>query len=284
MRGDGKQWLKKYGIVTLGTMLMGAGVSCFYVPCRVVGGGVSGLSTILYYLAGIPADVSVTVINLILFIIAGLVLGKRFAFGSLYGLITVSLAIRLFSYVPALTQNTLMAAIYGGFLYGCGAGLALSVGASTGGTDIIGRLLQHRFPHLPIGKLLLVVDGLVIAASVVYFRDSELLLAGVLALVISTGTVDMLMRKLNRATMALVVTEKGEELAARLVQCAPRGITLLEGRGAYSGAEKRLLLCVLKEAEVAEYFQQTVQEVDSQAFVIFSQAEKIMGNGFSVYK
>lgn len=275
--------IRKYFIVALGTMLMAMGISLFYLPNKIVGGGVSGVSTVLYHAFSIPADISLLIINMVLFVICAFVLGREMFFGSLFGIVTVSLFIRLFGFFPQATDNVILSMVYGGFLYGAGAALALSQGASTGGTDIVGRLLQYIFPQAPIGKLLLLVDGIIILVSFIVFKETELLLCGIIALVISTFTVDYIIDMLNISALISVVTDKGEEIAKQLIKDSKRGVTMLDGKGAYSNEKKQLLIYAVKKSET-ERVTKTIKQLDKDAFVILSESKKIFGRGFNTYK
>ena len=145
------------------------------------------------------------------------------------------------------------------------------------------RVIQHFLPRFPIGKLLLVVDGLVIAASLIVFKDTELVLFGIFALFFSTFCVDWLIRKLNVSKIVFLITDKGEEISRYLVSTSPRGVTLLKASGAYSSENKMMLFCALKENEVAE-FQKKVLSIDDKAFIVYSESQQIMGNGFYIYR
>ena len=191
--------------------------------------------------------------------------------------------IEVFSYVPSLTENVLLAALFGGILYGCGLGLAFIAGGSTGGTDILGRLLQFKFPRMPIGKLLLIVDGIIIGVSLIIFRQTDLALFGILTLFVNTFTIDWMIRRMNVSCLAFVISDKGEFIAQHLVSTSPRGVTMIDAKGAYTMEQKNLLLCALKSAE-ADAFQKKILALDPDAFVIFSQSQFIVGNGFMIYR
>lgn len=190
---------------------------------------------------------------------------------------------QLFTLCPPITKDPLLATIFGAVIYGLGLGINFAAGASSGGTDIIGRILQHFFPRMPIGKLLLVVDGLVITAALILFRQINLALYGVVGLVISTYVIDMIIRKLNVSKLAFVISEKGDEIADYLISTSPRGLTKIDVVGAYTGKEKMMLIGALKASEI-EKFQAKILEIDSHAFIIFAESEQIVGNGFRVYR
>lgn len=269
--------------VLFGVMMVAFSISIFYVPNKIVSGGVSGISTIVYYTLGVPTSISYAAINIVLIILGLFVLGKRFIVKSFVCSMLLSGFIEIFSWFPPITENVFLATIFGGALYGFGIGLAFSQNASTGGTDILGRLFQHFFPHMAIGRLLLIIDGIVILASFLVFKEMELILFGITALMVSSFSIDYLIRKLNISKLAFVITDKGEEIAKFLVSTSPRGVTIFDVTGAYSSTKKTMLMCALKEREMPE-FQKKIDELDENAFTIFSESQQIVGNGFHVYR
>lgn len=263
--------------------MVGFAVSEFYIPNKIVSGGVSGLSTILFHTLGIAPGLSFAVINVVLLAAALRFLGKSFVINSLIGATLLSAFVQIFSYLPSICNDVFLGSVFGAVLYGAGIGLTLVEGASTGGTDILSRLLQRFFPHIKIGNLLLAVDAAVIAVSLAVFGRTELALYGIIALAISSYAVNWLILKLNISKLAFVVTDCGEEIARYLVANSPRGVTIVRATGGYTMENKTVLMCALKENE-AERFQKRVLEKDRTAFIIFSESSQIVGNGFRVYK
>lgn len=272
-----------YLAIILGAAMVGFAISVFYTPNKIVSGGVSGIATILYHILGIDTAVSYLVINIALLLIALFFIGKEFVINTIGGTLLVTLFVEVFSYIPPVTDDVFLASVFGAGFYGIGIGLALINGASTGGTDIIGRLVQKAVPHARIGTLLLAIDFLVIAASFVSFENIDLALYGIIALAIDSVAINWLISKLNISKLTFVVTDKGAEMGDYLVHHSPRGVTLIEAKGCYTNTGKQVLLCALKESEV-EKFQKRVLDIDPNAFVIFSESSQIVGNGFRVYK
>lgn len=278
-----QKMIKKYAVIVLGTAMVGFAVSGFYIPNKIVSGGVSGLSTILFHTLGIAPGLSYAVINVALLAAALRFLGKSFVLNSLIGALLSSIFVQLFSYLPGVFDDVFLGAVFGAILYGTGIGLTLAEGASTGGTDILGRLLQTFFPHIKIGNLILVADTVVIGVSLAVFGRAELALYGILALMISSYTINWLIRKLNISKLAFVVTDCGEKVVKHLISNSARGVTVVRATGGYTMENKTVLMCALKENE-AEGFQKRVLEKDASAFIIFSESTQIVGNGFRVYK
>jgi len=277
------QKVKNTLLFLIGPIITAFGISVFYLPNKVVSGGVSGLSTILYHIAKIPPGLSFAVINIIFLLISFKVIGKEFVIKTLIGAANISIFVQIFSELPPMTDDIILATIFGSLLYGFGIGLTFLSGGSTGGTDILGRLLQYFFPHIKIGKLLLFVDAAVILTSLITFGNINLTLWGIVALFLSTFSVDWLIQKLNISKLAFVVTEKGEEIAKHLVSTSPRGVTIIDVVGAYTMEKKQTLMCALKEVEIPD-FQKKILSLDSEAFIIFSESQQIVGNGFHVYR
>lgn len=280
-----KSKLLIYFLRTLGAALAAFAISVFFTPNKIVNGGVSGVATMIYYATEgkVSTGAGFAIINFSLLLIGLKILGKDFVLRTVYVSGILSVFVELFAYIPTVKVDPILAALFGAVIYGIGLGIAFATGASSGGTDILGRIFQWKFPNMPIGKLLLIVDGLIIAASLVLFKEFNLTLYGVVALAVSTTAIDWIIAKLNFSRIAFVITDRGDEIAEKLVTTSPRGVTLIDVEGAYSHGEKKMLFCALKDSEV-EAFQRKILEIDETAFVVFSESQKIVGNGFYLYK
>jgi len=267
----------------IGTMTTGFAIGSFLTPNKIVGGGASGISTILFHTFGIQPGVSFFILNILFLLIGLTVLGKQFILKTLIGITLLSLFTQIFSLFPIYTENLILSTIFGGGLYGIGIGMSFAAGASTGGTDIIGRIIQTKFSSVPIGKMLLFVDGIIIIISLIIFKNIELTLFGIFTLFVSSYSIDFIISKLNVSKMVFVVTDKGEEISKTLVSTSPRGVTLIDVKGVYTDSEKQMLFCALKESE-CEAFQKKVLSTDENAFIVFSESQRIKGNGFYLYK
>jgi len=266
-----------------GTMMTGFAIGAFLTPNKVVGGGASGISTILFHTFGISPGLSFFVINLVFLLLGLRVLGKDFIIKTLIGITLLSVFTEVFNLIPIYTENLFLSVVFGGGLYGLGIGMSFAAGASTGGTDIIGRIIQTKFSHVPIGKMLLFVDGVIILVSLIVFRNLELTLYGILTLLVSSFSIDYIISAFNVSRLVFVITDRGEEIAKRLVSTSPRGVTLIPVHGVYSDSEKQMLFCALKESEVSA-FQKKILEIDSAAFIVFAESQRIKGNGFYLYQ
>lgn len=277
-----KEKMKSGILVFVGITLVAIAISMFLVPNKIVNGGASGLATIIYYTIGLKPSISNAIINGILLLFSLICFGKKFVAKTLSSIVGLTLLIEVFSYFPPVTDNVLLASIFGAVLYGMGIGIVLSQGSTTGGTDIMGRLIQHQRPHWKIGKILLGVDFFVIFLSLITFKTTEAVLYGILALFLSTNAIDWLMKSLNISKLAFVITDKGQEISDFLISTSPRGVTLVEATGGYTHENRQVLICALKESELPE-FQRKILAMDQDAFIIYSESQQIVGNGFYIY-
>ena len=277
-----KEKMKSGILVFVGITLVAIAISMFLVPNKIVNGGASGLATIIYYTIGLKPSISNAIINGILLLFSLICFGKKFVAKTLSSIVGLTLLIEVFSYFPPVTDNVLLASIFGAVLYGMGIGIVLSQGSTTGGTDIMGRLIQHKKPHWKIGKILLGVDFFVIFLSLITFKTTEAVLYGILALFLSTNAIDWLMKSLNISKLAFVITDKGQEISDFLISTSPRGVTLVEATGGYTHEDRQVLICALKESELPE-FQRKILAIDEDAFIIYSESQQIVGNGFYIY-
>ena len=274
---------KQYSLIFIGLLMVAYATGTCFLPNKIVSGGVSGISTVLYHLFKVPFGVSYGIINAILLIIGFKIVGKQFTIKTLICTAILSVMMDLASYIRPLTNDIFLATVFGAIIYGVGIGLALTNGASSGGTDILSRIIQAIFPHITIGKLIMFVDAVVIISSLIVFRKIDIALYGIVALVLSTFAIDKLISFLNISKIAFVMTNKGEDIANRLIDTSPRGVTIVDVKGAYTGENKYMLMCALKQKEVVA-FQNNILDIDPEAFIIFSESTQIVGNGFYVYK
>lgn len=274
--------MKSHLLILGGIALVAIAISNFFVPNKVVNGGSSGLSTIIYYILGIKPALSNAVINGILLLLGFICFGKNFVAKTILSIIELTILLEVFSYFPPVTDNVLLASVFGAVLYGIGIGIVLSQGSTTGGTDIMGRLIQHKRSRWKIGKILLGVDFFIIFLSLLTFKTTETVLYGMLALFLSTTAIDYLMKSLNISKLAFVITDKGQKISDLLISTSPRGVTLVDATGGYTHEDRQILICALKESELSE-FQKKILAIDEGAFIIYSESQQIVGNGFYIY-
>ena len=267
----------------VGCALFGIGFSLFLQPNALNAGGITGLSMVIVEVLGVGSvGLLSALINLPLFIIGGKKVGKRFFWGSLLGMILISIGIDLAAMLPVPETEPLVGALYGGLLCGLGLGVVFSVGFSTGGSDIIVRLLKRRFQYVPIGVINMVFDACVAVLTAVVFRNiNQALYCGV-AVFVTGRVMDAVVYSFDFSNVALIVTPKYEEVARRLGEELQRGATFLNGEGSYSHQHTKVVLTAVKKQQIAD-MKQLVVEVDPNAFIIVQEAHQVLGDVFSRY-
>lgn len=274
--------MKIYGVITFGALLAALGLNLFLAPLDIVSGGASGIAVLVHSFTGFPMGTLILLINIPLFAIGAWILGGGFGIRSLYGTAVFSLLIDMTTFLPSATENLLMAAIFGGTLFGLGFGMIFLSGATSGGTDILAALLHRLIPGIDVGKWIFVIDTVIISAGACFFGDSERVLSGILSLFIASFLVDYLISGANVAKVVYIISEKGEEIAEKILAELNRGVTGIYTRGMYVKKDRFMLMCVVKRMELAR-LRRIVTELDEKAFFVLSQARQVSGEGFTVY-
>lgn len=277
---------RKYGwiaVTTLGSALFAFGFSCFLMPNDISTGGISGLALVVVELLkfGSVGRLSV-LINLPLFLAAGLKIGRRFFFGSLTGMLVSSVLIDAFALLPMPATDPLIGALYGGVLCGLGLGAVFAAGASTGGSDIVVRLLKLRYRDVPIGQISMCFDAMVVVITGMVFRDLNKALYTGVAVFLSGKVMDVVVYRFDYSKVALIITKEHQKIAEAINDRLDRGATFLHGEGSYTHQEMKVVLTAVKRQQIAE-LKELVMEIDPAAFVIVQEAHQVLGDGFSHY-
>ncbi len=266
--------------IIIGCALTALGLSVFTVPNNIAPGGVSGIATALSSLIGIPVGTLSLVLNIPLMAVALKRLGLKPLAKTIAATVLLSAFIDLFAlWLPGYTNNELLAALAGGGFMGVGLGLLLTRGISTGGTDLIGLMLFKMRPGFSMGQLLMAIDTLVVIFAVVVFRDIEVALYSVVALFVTSKTIDAIQEGLDHAKVIYIITDREEDLLNRIAHEMGRGVTVLPARGGFTGKDKTVLMTIARRNEVAMTLQ-AVRTIDPRAFTIISDATEVHGEGF----
>ena len=275
--------VKNLFFIVLGTVLFGLGFDLFLDPNRINVGGVSGIGMILQHVTGFGSVALWSLlINVPVFLISIRGVGRNFFLGSLVGMLFSNLFLELFLQIPVPETEPLLAALYGGLLTGLGLGLVFIAGASTGGVDIIARLLRPRFPNLPIGRIILCIDIVTVTLTGIVFGDINKALYSAVTLYVSSIALDGVVYGLDYSTVALIISDHHEEISQVICDKLERGVTVLRGQGFYTGQDKQVLLSAIKKRQAAE-LKQLVMEIDPDAFIILQEAHQVLGDGFKRY-
>ena len=269
--------------ILLGCILFGLGFNLFLLPNGLNAGGISGIAMLFVRLTNLGSIGLVTaLVNLPLFALGGMKIGKKFFFGSLLGMLLSSTFIDVFSALPVPQAEPLVGAIYGGVLCGLGSGLVFSQGASTGGSDIIVRLLKLKWQNVPIGTITMSFDLAVVALTGLAYRNVGVALYSGVAIYITGQIIDAVVYRFDYSKVALIVSRRYEQVASRIAKDLERGVTYLEGEGYYSGTQTKVILTAVKKQQLAE-LKKLVVQIDPDAFIIVQEAHQVLGDGFSRY-
>lgn len=271
--------------IIIGCALFGLGFSVFLSPSGLNAGGISGLAMIIVRFAKFGSAGTLTIlINLPLFIIGGLKIGKKFMIGSLIGMALSSVAIDLFALIPSPANlDPLMGAIYGGAICGVGLGMVFTTGSSTGGSDIIVRLLKKRWQHVPIGVINICFDLTVaVLTGIVPVLDISRTLYSGIAIFLCGKIIDAVVYSFDYSKVALIISKHHEEVVTAISEKLDRGATYLHGEGSYSHQDFKVILTAVKRHQIAD-LKRMVVEIDPNAFIIVQEAHQVLGDGFSRY-
>lgn len=278
---NGVKFLGQNLMWVVGCAIYAMAVNAFAIPNSIAQSGVTGLAIIVNHLFGLPIGLTNFLINVPLLILAFVFIGKRFVAKTLWVTAILSVLLDVFAaFMPAYKGDRLLASLFCGVLCGLGLGMVIVTGATSGGTDIVGRLVHKRFRHISIGRVIMAADACVVALSAICFRSIESALYAVIVIFCSSKVIDTINYGASNGKMLLIVTGKADEVASAITTRTPRGVSVIPVKGAYTGEEKSMLMCVVRGHEVAE-INRIVKEIDPDTFTIISEANEIIGKGFS---
>lgn len=276
---DMLQKMKKYITITIGTFLYSAGISLLLDPNNLAPGGVSGISIILNKLTPVTTGTWILLINIPLLIIGWIRLGSKMMLGTVYATVLSSFFTNLLTLLTPLTDDILVAALLGSLCTGTGIGLVFRAGATTGGMDIVVKLLRRKFPYLKSGSIFLMLDMAVVITSGFLFRNLTIAVYAGMAVLLNSRVMDAILYGQDEARLIYVISDRPEKIAKRLLADAEVGVTYLEGEGAYSEHNKQIIMCVTRKQQSVRVVD-IVKEEDSGAFLIISSASEVFGQGY----
>ena len=267
----------------IGCALFALGFDLFLLPGGMNAGGLSGLAMVFVHVTGIgTVGIVSALMNVPLFIIGGVKIGKKFFLGSLIGMLFCSIFIDLLAALPTPDVEPLIGAIYGGVICGGGLGFVFAAGVSTGGSDIVVRLLKLRWRHVPIGVISMCFDACVAILTGIVYQDVNSALYTGIAIFISGKIIDMVVYSFDYSTVALIITPSYEQVAQAISDKLDRGATYLQGEGTYTRKATKVVLTAVKKQQVAE-LKELVVSIDPDAFIIVQEAHQVLGDGFIRY-
>lgn len=279
-----KAQIISFAIITLGAAFFALGFSWFFQPNNIASGGLTGFAQIINHIfPGIPVGATVIVLNVPLFILGWRLIGGKLLVGSLWAMFISSVIIDLLALFDWQPTDPILASIFGGVCMGLSLGLIIQQGSTTGGTDLLARLLKLKLAWLPMGKLLLIIDLVVIILVAIVFGKLNAALYGAIAMYISSLVMDGVLYGMDTAKVAYIISDHNDTIQQVLLHNLDKGVTILHGQGAYSGTEKKVLMCAFKQKEIAA-IKAAVKEIDPDAFLIVCNAHEVLGEGFRAYK
>lgn len=274
-----KKFIKESIYIVIGCFLMAIGTSLFLLPNQLSSGGFAGISTIIYYLFGLPLGTTMLILNIPLFILTIIRVGKETAIKGIVGTVVLSTFIDILERVQPLTQDRLLACIYGGIFVGLGTAIVLKANASTGGTDLLSYVIKSYKSHYKTSNLIVIVDTAIIVLNVIFFKEVEVGLYSAIAIYLMGKMIDIVFEGVNFTKMMFIVSNKYREIAQEIGEQLDRGSTAIYAKGMYTKEKKMMLWCVASRGEVAK-IKQITQEIDPRAFIVISSAREAWGKGF----
>lgn len=272
--------IKNISADIFGSLIFALGVNMFTTPNNIAPGGVTGLATVLHSISEIQVGTLTFLLNIPLVILGLVVIGKRFTLSTFRTLLILSVITNITElFLPAYTENILVASIFGGAAIGIGMGIIFLRGSTTGGTDILGRVLLRYFQHIPLGKILLAIDFVIVTFAAIYYGTLDAALYALVSVYVTERAMDSVLYGFNETRIAYVVTEHPIEVAERVMEETDRGVTYLNGEGGYQRDKKLVIMCAMPSRQFAK-FKRIVLEVDPAAFIMVAPASNVIGEGF----
>lgn len=271
----------------MGGLMMGFSVEFFAAPNRISIGGITGIATMLNFITDgkLPIGLTSLAINIPLFVLALIFLGKEMLVKTVIGTICASVSMDLFAQVnmTPYTENVLVAAIFGGVIGGIGLGLIFLRGGTTGGVDIMARLVKLKLPYMEMGKIILVLEGILLIIVTAVYRDISIALYSIITIFTYSKMVDIVLYGMDMGKGFFIISDKNREIAAEIMHRLGRGVTILKGTGAYTNTDKEVILTALRNNETAKV-REIVRDIDPDAFIIVCSTSETIGYGFKSIK
>lgn len=276
-----KRLLKNLLLILLGSFIYSVGFIYILMPNSIPTGGVGGISMIINRFTNFPVGTLIIIINIPLFLLAWKKLGFKFMLSSVVGTLVSSVFIDLISLFPhALTHDPFLTCIFGGIIYGLGLGIIYRSGATSGGSDIVAKLMRVRYPFINFGTAMLILDVFIIGLYAVIFDKTESAMYALITMFISSKTIDLVLYGADIAKLCIIVSDHGDEIRDFIFEKLDRGVTFLQGSGGYSDQSKKVVMCVIRPRQIVE-LRASINDVAPDAFIIITDSREVFGNGFS---
>jgi uncharacterized membrane-anchored protein YitT (DUF2179 family) len=278
-----QRWIKDILLIAAAALIFSLGLHCFTVPNEIAPGGVIGIATIINSFLPVSVGTVYALFNVPLIIVGIRYLGKKRMIKTLVSVGVITAAtdfILVWANVPTYTGDKILAAIFGGILFGAGLGLIYVREGTSGGIDIVNRIINEKCPHLKMGAIMLVTDAVIITAAMFVFRSAEAGLYAMIAIFVSGRVADLILYGRLEGKLMFVFSEKYDEITQRILSEEGRGVTFLKGTGAYSGEDRNVICCAVYSNQYAR-IKRKIGEIDSTAFIVIANIKEAFGNGFN---
>lgn len=283
MNKEKKLIVKKHLIeimqILFGTIIMAIGISQFLLPNKLSSGGFAGIATITYYLFNWSVGRIILILNIPCFILAFIRIGKEFLLKSILGTVLLSVFIDFFNKYHALTNDRVLACIYGGVLIGIGTAIILRASGSTGGSDLVSLIIRSFKPGLSTSNLIIIFDIIVITLNIIAFKQLEIGLYSAITIFIMGKMIDIVFEGIGFSKMIFIVSDKYEEISRKIGENISRGTTGIYARGMYTNKDKMMIMCISARGEVIR-IRQIANQIDKSSFIIISNVREVFGKGF----
>lgn len=271
--------IRKYSLICIGTFIFSLSISLLLDPNNIAPGGVTGIAIIVHYYIGLSTGVIALIINIPIMVLGVWKFGIKFLVSTITATCLSSMFIDVMAPIGAVSDDRILCAVAGGALIGLSLGLIFKAGATTGGTDVVARLLKFKFPHIETGTLFILVDSIIVAASAIAFHDIEAAMCAGICVFITGKVFDVVMYGAAGAKLVFVISDKEQEIAKRIMSELDSGVTYVNGIGAYTDSHKKIIMCALKK-QLLPKAEDIIKEIDLNAFIIITSANEIVGEGY----
>lgn len=279
------QEVRSHIIITIAIIISAIGWTGFLIPSNMLGGGVTGLATIIYWVTGLPTGISIFALNAVLILIAFKSLGKRFALSTIYSVIVTSVVFYIlqeYVFFAPIIEDRFLSAVLGAGLNGVACAFIFLEGSSTGGTDIVVMMI-NKYRNITLGRLTLFINVAIISCSYFVFKDLELLIYSYVGLMVTSYTMDLTMNGSKQSVQMFIFSQKSTEIADKVGEEIHRGVTMIKGTGWYTKTENNIVMVVVRKTESQRVIR-IVKQLDPAAFVSVNTVMGVYGKGFEMMK
>lgn len=274
-----KQFLFEVIGTIIGAFIMAFAVSFFLLPNELSSGGFSGIATILYFKLKVPMGITIASLNIPLFLMAGYKIGKKFFTKSIIGTISLSIFIDILDRFEPLTNDKMLAAIYGGILTGIGTAVILKSHSSTGGSDLLTNIIKRFNSKIEMGRVITIIDAVIVFSNVIFLQKIEIGLYSAITIYLMGLMIDVVFEGIFFSKLIFIISDKNELIAKEIQTKISRGITGLNGKGMYKNKEKLILMCAVGRRDIAN-IKKLIRKIDKDAFVVVTNSREVLGAGF----